>query len=70
MIIKFPGSTGTRSHTYSVMGYGENTHAKTLIYFHKQLITTSHNKSYKYLTEILENIQGFQFARTCSQSYK
>lgn len=31
MRIKFSGSIGTRSHKYSVMGYGENTHAKTLI---------------------------------------
>lgn len=68
MRIKFPDST--RSHKYAVIDYGENIHVKTLIYFPKQLITISHNKSYKYLTEILKNIQGFQFARTCSQSYK
>lgn len=59
--VKFPSRTGTRLHKYT--GYGKNTHAKSLIHFHKQLITISHNKTYQYLTEIPENKQGFQFAR-------
>ena len=66
MRVKFPGRTGTGLHKYAVTGYGKNTHAKSLIYFSKQLITISHSKSYQYLTEIPENKQGFQFARTDS----
>lgn len=66
MRVKFQGRTGARLHKYAVTGYGKNAHPKPLIYFPKQLMTISHNKSYQYLTGTSENKQGFQFAKTDS----